>query len=590
MRLVHRLLLGSLLVVGVLVIVVVTLLDRRLHTRLTEESRLELTREARLVATQWTPAVTPDALADAAGTALGHRVTLVDSTGVVRGDSEFDDPALWHLENHARRPEIVQARDSGVGYSRRVSPSEGDDEMYVAVRAPLGFARVSMRTRSFEDIFDRAREDVYGAGLVAMLAATVLAYLFARSVSRPIVELRDVAQALAAGDLSRRPALSAPGEVGDLASATYRLAEQLGSRLVALEAEESLSGALFDALNEGAIAVDARQSVVRINNAGRRLLGVRAPVPFSADLLPRERTLREALAAAMRGSATEPVELMLGDRTLLLIARPLAGGGAVLALLDLTPVRRLEAVRRDFVANVSHELRTPLTIVSGFAETLDEDQTLPEEQRRHFVRTIRANATRMQRIVDDLLDLSRIESGGWVPNPTRVDVSAAAADAIAPCRSDAEKKGLRLEVDVGPDAATLRADPTAVRQVLANLVENAVRHTSAGSVTVFAERGDGGVWLGVRDTGSGIPAEHLPRVFERFYRVDAARSRAQGGTGLGLSIVRHLVEAHGGRVRAESQVGRGTTFAAFFPDRRDEADDGGDTAASPPPSADVTPS
>ncbi|HET7458033.1 MAG TPA: ATP-binding protein, partial [Gemmatimonadaceae bacterium] len=555
MRLVHRLLLGSLLVVGVLVVLVVTLLDRRLHTRLLEESRQGLTREASLVASQWTPAVASDVLADAAGAALGHRVTLVDSAGVVEGDSEFDGPALARLQNHARRPEIVQARDSGVGYSRRVSPSAGDDEIYVAVRAARGFARVSMQTRSMEEIFDRARQDVYGAGFVALLAALGLSVLFARSVSRPIVELRDVATALAAGDLTRRPALSAPGEVGDLANATYRLAEQLGSRLAALEAEESLSGALFDALNEGAFALNAQHAVVRINNSGRRLLGVRAAVPFSADLLPRERTLREALAAAMRGSATEPVELALGDRTLLLTARPLAGGGAVLALLDLTPVRRLEAVRRDFVANVSHELRTPLTIVSGFAETLDEDHALPEEQRRHFVRTIRANATRMQRIVDDLLDLSRIESGGWVPNPTRVDTRAAAVDAMAPCRADAEKKGLRLDVEVPLDAATLDADPTAVRQVLANLVENAVRHTASGSVTVFGERGEGGVWIGVRDTGSGIPAEHLPRVFERFYRVDAARSRAQGGTGLGLSIVRHLVEAHGGRVRAESQVG-----------------------------------
>jgi signal transduction histidine kinase len=171
----------------------------------------------------------------------------------------------------------------------------------------------------------------------------------------------------------------------------------------------------------------------------------------------------------------------------------------------------------------------------------------------------------MQRIVDDLLDLSRIESGGWTPAPTRTDVRAAAAEALAACAERAREKGLRLDVELGDGAREVYADPTALRQVLSNLVENAVRHTPAGTITVFARPREGGAEVGVRDTGIGIPAEHLPRIFERFYRVDPARSRAAGGTGLGLAIVRHLVEAHGGRVDATSTVGRGTTVTAFFP-------------------------
>jgi signal transduction histidine kinase len=258
----------------------------------------------------------------------------------------------------------------------------------------------------------------------------------------------------------------------------------------------------------------------------------------------------------------------------------------VVALLDLTASRRLEAVRRDFVANVSHELKTPLTVVGGFAETLT-DEDLSPDRRRQFAETILANTRRMQRIVDDLLDLSRIESGGWVPKPVVVDTRAAAADAVLPSKALAEDKGVALELFIPDDARTVLADPTALRQVLTNLVENAVRHTPAGSVTVTAHRENGvsggphsdgsalhpadaseqGVWLTVRDTGVGIAAEHLPRIFERFYRVDRARSREAGGTGLGLAIVRHLVEAHGGRVRADSQPGRGTSVAAFFPDR-----------------------
>jgi signal transduction histidine kinase len=236
-----------------------------------------------------------------------------------------------------------------------------------------------------------------------------------------------------------------------------------------------------------------------------------------------------------------------------------------LALFDLTDTRRLEAVRRDFVANVSHELKTPLTVIGGFAETLTMDD-LPAEQRARFVATIRANTERMRRIVDDLLDLSRIESGGWRPVPSTVDAQAAAEEVMTAARRQADEKHVVLTAAIAPDAPAIWADPTAVRQVLANLVDNAVRYTPAGgTVMISTRRVDGGVWLSVRDTGIGIAAEHLPRIFERFYRADPGRSREAGGTGLGLAIVRHLVESHGGRVEAASEPGRGTVIIAFFP-------------------------
>ena len=563
MKLTTRLLLGSLLVVAVLVTFVVVVIDRRLHTRVEEETERQLAREARLVAIEWRSATAADALDDAAGAALGHRVTLIAPDGTVLGDSEFDGPALAALQNHRARPEVVSAARVGTGYSRRLSPSAGDEELYVAVRTPLGVARVSLATRSIDEIFDLARRDIFLAGLAALIAATGLTALFARAVSRPIVQLRDTAQALAAGDLSRRPALTAPGEVGDLARALFQLAEQLGSRLQALETEESLLSALFDSLNEGVVAVDGRRQVVRINEAGRQLLRVLTPAPFPVEELPDDSIVRDALAAALAGEATPPVELALHDRIVALTARPLADGGAVIAVLDLTSTRRLESVRRDFVANVSHELRTPLTVIGGFAETLLDD--LDPDSRRRFVETIRVNAARMQRIVDDLLDLSRIESGGWRPKPGAVDVAALAADILGPLREAAGRKSVRLGVALDPGARTAHADPTALRQVLTNLVENAVRHTAAGSVTVVTRRDGGGVWVGVQDTGTGIPPEHLPRIFERFYRADAARSREAGGTGLGLAIVKHLAEAHGGRVQASSTVGLGTTILAYFP-------------------------
>jgi signal transduction histidine kinase len=268
----------------------------------------------------------------------------------------------------------------------------------------------------------------------------------------------------------------------------------------------------------------------------------------------------------MSGTATEPREMSFGGRTLALTARPLPDGGAVLALLDLTTRRRLETIRRDFVANVSHELKTPLTVISGFAETLLDSDISPE-QRAAFVGTIQSNVVRMQRIVDDLLDLARYESGGWVPNPISVDIGSAAAEALALVQAEATRRKLELRTAIANGASRATADPTALRQILQNLVENAVRYTPTGSVTVFADRKDSGIVVGVRDTGIGIPREHLPRIFERFYRVDAGRSREVGGTGLGLAIVKHLAEAHGGSVRATSTLGSGTEIAVFFPDQ-----------------------
>jgi len=563
-RLTARLIAGSFAVVCVLVALVVATIDRRLHVRIADESALELAREARLVAIEWNSATDADSLANAAGAALGHRVTLIDPHGHVIGDSEFDGPALQHLQNHSTRPEVIEAIATGTGTSRRRSPSAGDEEQYAAVRASLGVARVSVTTSVVEQSFDRARRDVLLAGAIALVISMLIAGLFSRSVSRPIVELRDVAQAMAGGDLTRRPRLTGPAEVGELAGALHAMAEQLGARLLALETEESLLTGLFESLNEGVLAVDAAQQVVRINRVGRTLLQVRGGVPFPASELPEHRALATAIRAALDGEATPPAEVVVDDRTLMLTARPLADGGAVVAMLDLTAMRRLETVRRDFVANVSHELKTPLTIIGGFAETLVDDDP-PVEQRRAFAETIRVNTVRMQRIVDDLLDLSRIESGGWVPNPTLVDVAGVADDALAGVEAQAAERGVALSIAPAIGGSEVYADPLALRQLIANLVENAVRHTRDGLVTVFTEVDDAGVWVGVRDTGTGIGAEHLPRIFERFYRVDTGRSREAGGTGLGLAIVRHLVEAHGGRVRATSVPGRGTTIAGLFP-------------------------
>lgn len=568
MRLTQRLLLGAVGVVGVLVLFLAIVVDRSLGARLADETSQRLASEARLVAEQWDRAADADALADRLGLLTGHRVTLVDSSGVVRGDSEFDGQELTHLENHAGRPEIVAARTgpTGTGTSRRRSPSAGDEELYVAVRAKYGFARVSLTTASLNAIVGAARRDIALAGLGALAVAIVLSWFFAQTVSQPVVELSGVARALAAGDFSRRPARAAPGEVGDLANAISQLAEQLSARLDALRDEETLMRELAESLNEGILVVDGRHQVVRINETARQMLALRATLPFGDDQLPRDRLFRDTIAAALRGETVRDAEASIGGRVYTVTARPLdLRGGAVVALLDLTRLRRLETVRRDFVANVSHELKTPLTVVRGFAETLADDDP-PLDVRRQFAHSIASHTRRMQRLVDDLLDLSRIESGGWVPDPRPVSVTALVAEDASASRAAAERKSLRFDVAVGADAEAVYADATALRQVVGNLVENAIRHTSEGAVTLRAEREGKGVTISVTDTGCGIAPEHLPRIFERFYRVDPARSREQGGTGLGLSIVKHLAEAHGGRVTARSTLHVGTTIGVWLPD------------------------
>jgi two-component system phosphate regulon sensor histidine kinase PhoR len=266
----------------------------------------------------------------------------------------------------------------------------------------------------------------------------------------------------------------------------------------------------------------------------------------------------------LAGETVADREISLGDRTYLLNARPLPAGGSVVVLHDLTRLRRLETVRRDFVANVSHELKTPLTAISGYAETLLTDQPEPEVARQ-FLDTILANARRMQRLVDDQLDLSRIESGGWQPALEPVDVDSVAREAWRHALPPTGGSPV-FTVSIDEPVRVVDVDPDALRQVFRNLFENAIRHTPAGGAITVTGKAEGDmVHLAVSDTGMGIPSEHLPRIFERFYRVDPGRSRAQGGTGLGLAIVKHLIEGHGGRVSATSELGQGTTIHTWWP-------------------------
>jgi PAS domain S-box-containing protein len=403
-----------------------------------------------------------------------------------------------------------------------------------------------------------------GAAALALLFGSLLALVAGRSIALPLTQITTAARAIAQDQLPRFPRSGIP-DIDSLVQALRQMHRQTDDRFTALRAEQAASAALVESMVEGVIAADGRGRITTANVAARRLLGYDAGVALpDLPTLFRAKAAREVVDAVREGRPVQDRQLEVDGRTLLVNARPLGREGVVLVLHDLTELRRLENVRRDFVANVSHELKTPLTSISGYAETLLGDSADPATTER-FLQTIVSNARRMQRLVDDLLDLSRIEAGRWQPRPEPVEVAMSAREVATSLADRATARGVTLDVHVPDDASVVYADPDALRQILTNLVDNSIRYAPRGVVTCSAQALNGGIEVAVSDDGTGISSEHLPRIFERFYRVDASRSRDEGGTGLGLAIVKHLTEAHGGRVAAESTIGRGTTIRCWFP-------------------------
>ena len=421
-------------------------------------------------------------------------------------------------------------------------------------------------------------------GLFATLATLVLGAGLARLVVAPLRRMRERAQRLAEQDGTDAP-VSPLAEIQDVVRGISRAARELRARHARELRERSELAALVDVVSEGIVQVDAAGRIVRVNRAGRDLLRLAPdPVGQPTGSLVRNAELRRFLGRTSAGKAADATEILLDGRRVLVTSVPLEEGGGVVTLVDLTDLRRLEEVRRDFVANASHELKTPLTSIRGYTETLLADD-LPPAERRQFLETIGRNAERLQRIVDDLLDLSRLESGRWHPEIGLVDVAELAASAWQPFTERARRSGVACTIERQSDRPAA-ADLTGLEQVFTNLYDNALRYTPTGGRIHVRIREDlpdeappGGTprrlaeaardhpWLilEISDTGSGIPRDALPRIFERFYRVDPARSRAEGGTGLGLSIVKHIMESMGGVVTAESELGKGTTVRLWLP-------------------------
>jgi two-component system phosphate regulon sensor histidine kinase PhoR len=521
---------------------------------------------------------------------IGMRITVVLPSGRVIGDSDKDPDSM---ENHRYRPEIMRALDSNnasrsiPGTANRYSTTLRQMMVYVAVpvRGPDGIAAV-VRTAMPLESATRALHEYYAriavAGILLALLAVLLSWLLARQIIVPVRSIKNGAERFAQGELASRIELPSIEELRHLAGALNTMAAQLDGRIKTITAQRNEQEAIFASMTEGVIAIDASGHVLSVNKAAAFLFAIdtkNAPGRLLGEVLRNSAFLH---FAARILKDTEPAEEDIlvpslhdgssGDRILQLHGSVLRSGdgrcvGAVLVASDVTRLRRLESMRKEFVANVSHELRTPLTTIKGFVETLLAGAIDSREEAQRFLTIISGQAERLTSLVEDLLTLALIEREEEARSPAMelrpvIDVVQAAMRDQA---AHAAAKNIRVTAK-GDPALAARLNAPLLEQAIGNLIDNAIKYSEPDrEITVSAAKSDGDIIVAVSDQGMGIPREHLDRIFERFYRVDKARSRKMGGTGLGLAIVKHIAGLHGGRCAVQSEPGRGSTFTISFP-------------------------
>jgi len=512
------------------------------------------------------------------GALIGARVTFIATDGRVLGDSSETPEGLAAMDNHSARPEVIDARAHGVGIARRHSATLGVDMLYVAVplnNPAIAIVRVALPLTDVREQLRNVLVATLTAASLALAGAAAIAWILSARISKRVRLVADVARRYRSGDLTPPGLGYGDDEIGTVARALDESVQDVGRRLAEQARDRSRMEAILVGMVEGVIVVDAQGRLQLVNDAARQMLRITNPAlgrPYLETI--RLPAIAEIVAAAVNGGQPDPVQLSPPrDESRTIIARAAAaagtpGGtayGAVLVLHDITDLRRADQIRRDFVANVSHELRTPLTAIRGYVEALSEGDSTFEEQQR-FLDIIARHTQRMERLVKDLLRLARLDAGQETLDAIACDTRGLADSVAADLAPQAEARDQKIEVVINPGAESVRGDPAKLHDALRNLVGNAVNYApEQTSIVIEAAKADGAIAISVADEGPGIPEEDLGRVFERFYRVDKSRARDPGGTGLGLAIVRHLVELHGGRVRAENRPDGGAKFTMTIP-------------------------
>lgn len=516
----------------------------------------------------WTPR-SIDLIADRLGSAMDARVTILDREGVVLGDSDLSLDAVLAVENHGDRPEFALAGANSCGPVRRHSATLDTDMLYCAVLVRAadqeGFVRVAMPLETLDAALSRLRVILVFAAMLSLTLALGVSWVVTRGFSRKVRTLMEVARAMAEGDADRRIPVGGGDELGGLAGSFNRVAEELERTVAALAAERNLFEAVLQSMDEAVIAVDRERRIIALNRAAIELLAisseVRGHLLIDAVRIPE---LSETLDAALRGESRSidvKLERVGVLRHLMVRATPQGeSGGAVVVIHDVTEVRRLESIRRDFVANVSHELRTPVSIIQANTETLLSGALDEPAQARRFLDAVRRNAERLGQLISDLLDISRIDAGKYKIEKRAVSLSGVARSVGKAVAEASRRRSVVVEAELD-DSLMVWADTNALEQVLINLVENAIKYGPEGGKVVMTAVDEGATLrVEVRDEGPGIAPAHRRRVFERFYRVDPGRSRGMGGTGLGLAIVKNLSEAMGGEVGVDPREPTGSIF------------------------------
>jgi two-component system phosphate regulon sensor histidine kinase PhoR len=509
-------------------------------------------------------------------TASGARVTIIRHDGLVLGDSGVAKGRLASVENHRSRPEVQDALSHGVGIERRHSLTTKHDSLYLAMpfgepKQPDGVLRMALELSAVEREVASLQRSVGVGALLALLLAVIAAGRAASWVTHGTRALIAAARRMSDGDLETHVPESEQSDLAELSRTLEQLARSLSSTLRELRTERDWMGGILSRMREGVILLGADGRIQMTNPALREMLLVNEDVVGQtlSDTV-RHGEFRKLLEQVLEVGKAESREIEIGGlmpRQLLVRAAPLGADHSVFAVvLDVTEMRRLESLRKDFVANVSHELRTPVTAIRSAAETIRDVAVNDAKALPAFVDIIARHAERLGALVDDLMELSRIESREIMVELQPVDLIAMIEQSVSLFDERASKRGQSLDVVLPECLPRVLADSYAIDHVLTNLIDNAVKYSGrSAAIRITAElRGDK-VQIGVEDTGPGIAEEHLPRLFERFYRVDNGRSREQGGTGLGLSIVRHLVEAMGSSIEVESTLGVGTRFYFLLP-------------------------
>ena len=498
------------------------------------------------------------------------RITIIAMNGRVIGDSDHDASTMG---DHSDRIEVQQAKLSGSGMAIRRSATLSYDLLYIACmitqdNRPQGFIRLSVPLKDVDRAVNLLRMQIILVVSITLLATGLLSFWQIDRLRRLTHQIRDFSSALAQGELGKRLFITHAGEFDEIARSLNAMSGELKKSIAASEEEKRRLTVVLRSVPDALFIIDAKGSILLSSVSARKMFGEIALQGRPFIEVVRNSEFLSLMETVRREQRTGSAEIRLDsplEQYCIVQVSPLFYGehelsGFVAVFHDITRLQQLEQTRKDFVANISHEIKTPITAISGFAETLLDGALDDKDHAVKFLRTILSNSERINTLVDDLMTISKIELGVIKVTKTAVSVADAANAVIALLQDKANGKKLTLGMSIPQDLGTIMADRDRLIQILTNLVDNAIKFTDKGTVTIGARDEAGKICLFVEDTGIGIPQKHLPRIGERFYRVDPGRSRNMGGTGLGLAIVKHLVKAHGWDMRIESTPGKGTTI------------------------------